>query len=166
MLIPTPKRMVKPSLWALNLIIVFEILFMISPLALYFYSLYGPLLRAFNGSEGTAWLTQFFLPHISDTTSPLLNLLHILAGPLLLLGTVLFLGRPFLSTGARNNLLLDPHGPCCRSHGPDPLRVLCGEETSSYRFDELKLSINIPPRSTKLARLFLHPRLQCVLWNG
>lgn len=61
-------------------------------MALYFYSLYGPVLRAFNGSEGTAWLTQFFLPHISDTTSPFLNLLHGLAGPLLLLGTVLFLG--------------------------------------------------------------------------
>jgi len=89
---PSLKRMVKPSLWALNLIIVFEILFMISPLALYFYSLYGPVLRAFNGSEETAWLTQFFLPHISDTTSPLLNLLQSLGGPLLLLGTVVFLG--------------------------------------------------------------------------
>ncbi len=49
-------------------------------------------MRTFNGSEETAWLTQFFLPHISDTTSPLLNLLHSLAGPLLLVGAVLFLG--------------------------------------------------------------------------
>ncbi|MGH8607546.1 MAG: methyltransferase family protein [Gammaproteobacteria bacterium] len=89
---PSLKSIVKPSFWALNLIIVFEILFMISPLALYFYSLYGPMLRVFNGFEGTAWLTQFFLPHISDTTSPFLNLLRRLAGPLLLLGSVLFLG--------------------------------------------------------------------------
>ncbi|MGH8655080.1 MAG: hypothetical protein ACREYE_24205 [Gammaproteobacteria bacterium] len=61
------KGIVKPSFWALNLIIVFEILFMISALALYFYSLYGPVLRVFNGSEETAWLTQFFLPHIYYT---------------------------------------------------------------------------------------------------
>jgi hypothetical protein len=38
------ERILKPSFWALYAIIVFEILFMISPFALYFYSVYGPAL--------------------------------------------------------------------------------------------------------------------------
>jgi Putative protein-S-isoprenylcysteine methyltransferase len=89
---PSFEQVLKSSAWVLYAIIVFEILFMISPIALYFYSVYGPVLQAFNRSEGTAWLTQFFLPHISKTTSPLLNLLSGLAWPLILLGTGLFLG--------------------------------------------------------------------------
>ncbi|MGH7382449.1 MAG: methyltransferase family protein, partial [Candidatus Methylomirabilales bacterium] len=39
----------------------------------------------------TAWLTQFFLPHISETSSPLLNALPGLGGLLILAGAVLFL---------------------------------------------------------------------------
>jgi hypothetical protein len=31
-----------PSVWAIYTIIVFEIVFVISPFALYFYSVYGP----------------------------------------------------------------------------------------------------------------------------
>ena len=86
------ERILKPSVWALYAIIVFEILFMISPFALYFYSAYGPVLQGFNRWAGTAWLTQFFLPHISKTTSPLLSLLQGLAWPLILIGMGLFLG--------------------------------------------------------------------------
>lgn len=89
------ERILKPSFWALYAIIVFEILFMISPFALYFYSVYAPVLDFFDQWAGTAWLTQFFLPHISKTTSPLLNLLHGLAWPLILIGTGLFLGSAF-----------------------------------------------------------------------
>jgi hypothetical protein len=65
---------------------------MISPFALYFYTVYGPVLRFFDKWAGTAWLTQFFLPHISETRSPFLNILHGLAWPLILIGTGLFLG--------------------------------------------------------------------------
>jgi protein-S-isoprenylcysteine O-methyltransferase Ste14 len=50
------------------------------------------VLQIFDRWAGTAWLTQFFLPHISKTTSPPLNLLHGLAWPLILIGTGLFLG--------------------------------------------------------------------------
>lgn len=89
---PSLERILKPSVWALYAVIVFEILFMSSPFALYFYSAYGPLLQGFNRWTGTAWLTQFFLPHISQTASSLLNFLHGLAGPLILIGTGLFLG--------------------------------------------------------------------------
>jgi hypothetical protein len=36
---PDLERILKPSFWAVYAIIVFEILFMISPFALHFYSL-------------------------------------------------------------------------------------------------------------------------------
>jgi protein-S-isoprenylcysteine O-methyltransferase Ste14 len=77
--------------WLFYAVFVFEILFMISPAALYFYSVYGPTLAFLDRSPLTAWLTQFFLPHISVTASPVLNALPELGGVLLLSGTLLFL---------------------------------------------------------------------------
>jgi protein-S-isoprenylcysteine O-methyltransferase Ste14 len=84
------RRILKPATWGFYLIIVFEILFMISPFGLYFYSVYGPVLNFLNQWSSTAWLTQFFLPHISQTDSPLLNALHQWAGLLILIGAMLF----------------------------------------------------------------------------
>ena len=49
--------------------------FMISPLALHFYVGYGPVLRLLHASPATSWLTGFFLPHFSQTTSAVLNVL-------------------------------------------------------------------------------------------
>lgn len=86
------ERILKPSFWMLYLVIAFEILFMVSPFALYFYSAYGPVLNFFDQWAWMAWLTQFFLPHISQTTSPLLNALHWLPWPLIVLGSALFVG--------------------------------------------------------------------------
>ena len=77
--------------WLFYAVVVFEILFMISPAALYFYSVYGPALISLDGSPATAWLTQFFLPHTSVTANPVLNLLPELGRGLLLSGTLLFL---------------------------------------------------------------------------
>ena len=61
------KRILKPAAWAFYFVIVFEILFMISPFAVHFYSAYGPALNLFHRWPSTAWLTQFFLPHFSQT---------------------------------------------------------------------------------------------------
>ena len=58
---------------AFYLVLVLEFLFMISPLALHFYVGYGPVLRWLHASPATSWLTGFFLPHFSQTTSALLN---------------------------------------------------------------------------------------------
>ena len=88
---PTPGRLLKPAAFGFYVVIALEILFMISPFALYFYSVYGPVLRFLQRSPETAWLTQFFLPHISETRSAFLNGLHWLSGPLVIAGTVLFL---------------------------------------------------------------------------
>ena len=77
--------------WLFYAVFVLEILFMISPAALYFYAIYGPALSFLGRSPATAWLTQFFLPHISTTANPLLNLLGAIGGALLLVGTLVFL---------------------------------------------------------------------------
>ena len=84
------RRVLKPSVWVFYAVFVLEILFMISPAALYFYGVYGPMLNLFHRWAATAWLTQFFLPHFSETRSAMLNGLHWLAGPLMLAGIVVF----------------------------------------------------------------------------
>ena len=85
------KKILTPATWFFYLVVVCEILFMISPFALHFYSAYGPTLNFLHRSPSTAWLSTFFLPHFSQTTSPLLNALPKLAGLLVLVGLVIFL---------------------------------------------------------------------------
>src|SRR3972149_2895614 len=84
------KSILRPATWVFYLVIVCEILFMISPFALYFYSTYGPTLNFLHHSPYTAWLTQFFLPHFSETSSPLLNALPKLGGFLIVFGALMF----------------------------------------------------------------------------
>jgi protein-S-isoprenylcysteine O-methyltransferase Ste14 len=55
-----------------------EIIIMISPFALYFYSVYGPVLNLFAASPLTSWMTEFFLPHMVFPDDPLLNTLSYL----------------------------------------------------------------------------------------
>ena len=88
---PSLRTILKPSVWVFYAIFVLEILFMISPFALYFYALYGPVLDVLQRWVITAWLTQFFLPHFSVTSSLLLNNLHGLAGVLIIVGLAMFL---------------------------------------------------------------------------
>jgi protein-S-isoprenylcysteine O-methyltransferase Ste14 len=85
------SALLAPALWAFYAVIGLEILFMISPLALYFYAAYGPTLNVLHRSASTAWLTQFFLPHFSKTESPVLNALPAVAWLLVLAGLGLFL---------------------------------------------------------------------------
>jgi protein-S-isoprenylcysteine O-methyltransferase Ste14 len=88
---PGKQRILTPAVWAFYLVIVLEFLFMISPLALHFYASYGPFLNLLHKTPWTAWLTGFFLPHFSYTTSPLLNVLKPLGFLLALVGLLLFL---------------------------------------------------------------------------
>jgi len=44
-----------------------EMVIMVTPFAAYFYSVYTPLLHGLEGSPLTAWLPQFFLPHLAHT---------------------------------------------------------------------------------------------------
>lgn len=49
-----------------------EIIIMISPFALYFYSVYGPILEFFSTSRYLSWTTEFFLPHMVFLDDPLI----------------------------------------------------------------------------------------------
>jgi protein-S-isoprenylcysteine O-methyltransferase Ste14 len=72
------------------LLIGLEILIMISPFALYFYSVYGPVLNALAASRLTGWLPEFFLPHmvfLDDRIILALSYLQLL----LVVGLLLFL---------------------------------------------------------------------------
>jgi len=77
--------------WLAYLIIVFEIVYMISPLALYYYSAYGPSLNFLHNWPQTAWLSQFFLPHYTESSSWILNSLHNVGWKIFYVGLILFL---------------------------------------------------------------------------
>lgn len=84
------------------LLIGLEVLFMITPFALFFYSVYGPILKFFASSPATAWLNEFFLPHMIFIDDPLLiglsylQALFVVGMALFLLGAIpLYYGRLF-----------------------------------------------------------------------
>ena len=77
--------------WLAYLLIGFEIVYMISPLALYYYSAYGPSLNFLHNWPQTAWLSQFFLPHYTESSSWILNSLHNVGWKIFWAGFILFL---------------------------------------------------------------------------
>ncbi len=79
------------SAWLAYAVIVFEILYMISPFALYYYSVYAPPLRWLQSHEATAFLTLSILPHFSHQSSYVISALQLMAWPLILVGLILFL---------------------------------------------------------------------------
>ncbi len=79
--------------WAVFLFylaIALEVIVMVTPFTVYFYSIYAPILNRLESNPLTAWLTAFFLPHISYTGVPILTALAYL-GPILFgLGLAIF----------------------------------------------------------------------------
>lgn len=72
------------------LLVAFEVIIMVTPFTLYFYSVYAPVLTWLERSPWTAWLTAFFLPHITYSGDAFLVALAY-AGPVLLtLGLAIF----------------------------------------------------------------------------
>ncbi|MBL8199460.1 MAG: isoprenylcysteine carboxylmethyltransferase family protein [Chromatiales bacterium] len=67
-----------------------EMIIMISPAAAYFYSVYTPLFHGLEQSAATAWLPQFFLPHLAATQLPVFRWLSLLGAVLTLVGLVGF----------------------------------------------------------------------------
>ena len=53
-------------------LIALEVLFMITPFALSFYGVYGPLLEFLSSHRLTAWTVEFFLPHMVFVDNPFL----------------------------------------------------------------------------------------------
>ncbi len=68
-----------------------EMIIMISPAAAYFYSVYTPLFHGLEQFSATAWLPQFFLPHLAHTRMPAFRWLSILGAGLTLVGLIGFL---------------------------------------------------------------------------
>jgi protein-S-isoprenylcysteine O-methyltransferase Ste14 len=62
------------------LFITLEMLFMVTPFALYYYSVYSPLLAGPFSRPATAWLPAFFLPHLSTEILPSMGGLIFLLG--------------------------------------------------------------------------------------
>ncbi len=91
MTVVTGQQAVKTSAWLLYTLIVLEILFMVSPFAAYYYSIYATPLNALQESPHTVWLTMYLLPHFTYTDSWLANGLILISWPLILLGIVLFI---------------------------------------------------------------------------
>ena len=88
---PAYSKLLRPAVWSFYIIVGLEFLFMISPFALYFYSSYGDVLNLLHRWPATAWLTGFFLPHVSRTTSPVLESLKPWGFRLAGLGLLFFL---------------------------------------------------------------------------
>ncbi len=72
------------------LAIALEVVVMVTPFTVYFYSIYAPVLNWLESNPLTAWLTAFFLPHISYTGDPILTALAYLGPILFALGLIIF----------------------------------------------------------------------------
>lgn len=86
---PQNSRLLLIGTIAAYCLIGIEIIIMISPFALYFYSVYGPVLEFFSSSPLLSWTTEFFLPHMVFPDSPLIVAISYLQ-LLLIIGLVLF----------------------------------------------------------------------------
>ncbi len=78
------KSFARAAAFLVYLTITLEMLFMVTPFALYYYSFYSPLLSGPSSLRAIAWLPAFFLPHLSTEILPSLG------GVIFLLGLVGF----------------------------------------------------------------------------
>jgi protein-S-isoprenylcysteine O-methyltransferase Ste14 len=78
------KSFARAAAFLAYLAIALEMLFMVTPFALYYYSFYSPLLSGSSSFRAIAWLPAFFLPHLSTEVVPSVG------GLLFLLGLVGF----------------------------------------------------------------------------
>lgn len=74
-----------------SFVVALEIVIMISPFALFFYSVFNPVLLALGATPATRWLTAFFLPHMVVPPDALLATLRVLGSILFVAGLVSFL---------------------------------------------------------------------------
>jgi protein-S-isoprenylcysteine O-methyltransferase Ste14 len=88
---PRWNRLVPGAAAVFYLLIALEAVIMISPFTAYFYAIYAPILTRLEARPSTAWLTAFFLPHITYTGDAVLTALAWLGPVLLTLGLAIFL---------------------------------------------------------------------------
>ncbi len=85
------KRATAGSAILLSFIVALEIVIMISPFALFFYSVFNPVLLALNQSPITRWLTAFFLPHMIVPPNDFLRTVRIIGSVFFIAGMAVFL---------------------------------------------------------------------------
>ncbi len=78
----TLKKFLSDSIICGYVLIGVEFIFMISPFFIYYYTIYGMVLKKLFIFPLTSWLTAFFLPHIVLINTPFFVILS-LAGPFL-----------------------------------------------------------------------------------
>ena len=74
------KSLARTAAFLAYFFITLEMLFMVTPFALYYYSVYAPLLSAPSNFSSAAWLPAFFLPHLSTEIVPSIGGLAFLIG--------------------------------------------------------------------------------------
>jgi protein-S-isoprenylcysteine O-methyltransferase Ste14 len=84
------KRITADSAILLSFVVALEIVIMISPFALVFYSVFNPLLLALNQSPITRWLTAFFLPHMLVPPTDVLKVIRVSGSVFFVLGMLVF----------------------------------------------------------------------------
>src|SRR6266567_1617208 len=74
------KSLARTAAFLAYFFITLEMLFMVTPFALYYYSAYAPFLSAPSNFSAAAWLPAFFLPHLSTEIVPSIGGLAFLIG--------------------------------------------------------------------------------------
>lgn len=68
-------RAARAAVIAAYVVACLEVVLMSTPFAAYFYGVYSPVLSILKASPNLLWLDEFFLSHISEPRSPLLQIL-------------------------------------------------------------------------------------------
>lgn len=80
------------SIFLFYFFVAFEFAYMAGPFAIYFYSIYSPVLNFFNKIPALSWLVKFFLPHVvRETASPVITIITIIGIILSLVGFLIFI---------------------------------------------------------------------------
>jgi protein-S-isoprenylcysteine O-methyltransferase Ste14 len=77
--------------WVPYIIILFEMLYMATPFAAYFYSVYQIPLKFLNKNAVTAWLIQTILPHFIETNSSFLHFTIDAGWIMMAIGSIVFI---------------------------------------------------------------------------
>jgi protein-S-isoprenylcysteine O-methyltransferase Ste14 len=85
------RRVAARGAIVLSFVVAFEIVIMISPFALLFYTAFNPVLLALDRFRATRWLTAFFLPHMVISPDPALRGIRVLGSVAFIVGVAVFL---------------------------------------------------------------------------
>ncbi|MGD2271872.1 MAG: isoprenylcysteine carboxylmethyltransferase family protein [Desulfobacterales bacterium] len=85
------KKASRSAIWFAYIVIFFEMIYMSTPFAVFFYSVYRPPLQFLNESSATFWLVQNIFPHFAQTNSVFINSLLYASWPLMGTGLAIFL---------------------------------------------------------------------------